>query len=71
MDGLPTLHNYRTLWEESDEYAEIDLVNELNVYFKYVPRWGNGFVNLKNPEAFPEVLCPETQAILYNLSSRT
>jgi hypothetical protein len=45
----------------SDEFAETDLITELDVYVKYVPRGGKGFVNLNKPDDFPEVFCPETQ----------
>ena len=50
---------------ESDEYAEIDIITELDIYFKYVPSGGSGFVTLKNPELFPEVFCPELQKFCY------
>ena len=31
----------------SDEYAEIDIITELDIYFKFVPAGGSGFVNSK------------------------
>ena len=49
----------------SDEYAEIDLIPEFDIYIKYVPKGGSGFVMLKNPNEHPKIFCPETQKFCF------
>ena len=45
----------------SDEYAEINIITELDIYFKYVQSGGSGSVSLKEPDRFQDIYCPETQ----------
>ena len=43
---------------QSDEYAEVDRILEVDVYYKYFPAGGSGFVVFKRAKYFPEVYCP-------------
>lgn len=52
---------------ESDEYAEIDLIVEFDIYIKYVPKGGNGFVLLTSPKSHPNIFCPETQKFCFSI----
>ena len=47
----------------SDEYADINIITELDIYFKYVLSGGSGSVSLKEPDKFQDIYCPETQKV--------
>ena len=46
----------------SDAYAEIENIHELKIIFKLFPISGQGFMMLKNPERFPNIFNPVSEA---------
>ena len=83
MNGYDTLNNrvtkgkfrkwleendeyFQRLFGRSDEYAVIDELSELTIGF-FVSIAGQGFVVLKDPELFPSIFSPVTEAYCFLL----
>ena len=54
--------HFQRMLEKSDMYAEIENISEMNINFKMTEISGEGFVSLKNPEEFPNIFSPLSEA---------